>query len=97
MRIDRAAGVAFQGMQGLAVGDVDGDGLDDVYVCQQVGLPNRLFVRHPDGTTTDRAPQAAVDYLDVTRSALIVDLDNDGDRDLVWRSGNRLLVAYNDG
>jgi hypothetical protein len=97
MRIDRRAGTAFQGMQGLAVGDVDGDGLEDVYACQQVGLPNRLFLHAADGTARDNAVEAKVNYLDVTRTVLIVDLDNDGDQDLAQAIGPLLVIAYNGG
>jgi hypothetical protein len=97
MRLDRRAGIAFQGMQGLAVGDVDGDGLDDVYACQQVGVPNSLWIRSADGTATNRAARSHVDFLDVTRSALILDIDNDGHQDIVQAIANRLVLAYNDG
>ena len=41
------------GHHGVSVGDVDGDGLDDVYVCQPEGLPNRLFRNNGDGTFED--------------------------------------------
>ena len=75
---------SFYGHEGMAVGDVNGDGLDDIYVCQPVGLPNRLFVQNPDGSATDRSREASVDFLDACSSALIVDLDNDADQDLVW-------------
>ena len=78
MRVDRRGGSNFQGMQGISIGDVDGDGLEDVYIGQQVGLPNRLLIKHPDGTASERAAEAKLDLLDVTRVALIVDLDNDG-------------------
>ncbi len=94
MRIDRLAGFSFQGMHGLAVGDVNGDGLDDLYVCQQVGLPNRLLVRNPDGTATDRAPELFLDYLDLTRAALIVDMNSDGRQDLVLAVANEVVIAY---
>lgn len=97
MRHDRIAGVAFQGMQGLAVGDVDGDGREDVFLGMQVGLPNRLYLRQADGTVRETAAEARVNYLDVTRSALIVDLDNDGHRDLVMGVANSIVMAYNDG
>ncbi len=97
MRVDRRSGLAFQGMQGLAVGDVNGDGLEDVYACMPVGTPNRLFIARPDGTVTDRAAEGKVDYLEVTRSALIVDLDGDGWRDLVLAMGPSILLALNDG
>ena len=96
-RIDRAAGIAFQGMHGLAVGDLDGDGLDDVFVCQQVGLPNQLLIRQLDGTYVDRAREARVDLLEPTRLALIVDLDNDGHQDLVQAVGPSLIVGFNEG
>jgi hypothetical protein len=97
MRIDRQGGMAFQGMEGLAVGDVDGDGLEDVYLCQHVGVPNRLWLKRPDGTVRERASEAGLRLLDVTRVALIVDLDDDGDRDMALGVGPTLLVAYNDG
>jgi len=82
---------------GLALGDVNGDGLDDLYLCQQGGLPNRLFLQNPDGTLTDHTSQSGADWLDYCASALIVDLDNDGDRDLVVSQDFKLLLMENDG
>ena len=85
------------GMQGIAVGDVNGDGLDDFYVCQIAPLPNRLFVQHPDGTATDMSAHAQVDWMEPTHSALFVDLDNDGDQDLLIGTVPLLLAMENDG
>jgi hypothetical protein len=82
---------------GLAVGDVNGDGLDDLLVCQPPGLPNRLFVQNLDGTATDRAASAGVDFLDQTSAALFCDLDNDGDQDLVLGTAVGILLMQNDG
>jgi len=82
-RIDRAHGIGYFKRHGLAVGDANGDGLDDLYLCQAGGLPNRLFLQNVDGTATDVSAKFGVDYLDHTSSALLVDLDNDGDQDLV--------------
>ena len=96
-RLDRNGGASFQGMQGVSVGDVNGDGREDVFLCQQVGVPNRLLLRNADGTATDVSGEAKVRFLDVTRTALIVDLDGDGHRDLALAVGPTLVIAYNDG
>jgi hypothetical protein len=85
------------GSPGLAVGDVNGDGLDDLYVCQEQGLPNRLFIQQEDGKLDDRAVASQVDWVQDSRSALLVDLDNDGDQDLVVAFLGGLLMASNDG
>ncbi len=82
---------------GLAVGDVNGDGLDDLYVCQEAGLPNRLFVQNPDGSATDQSTSWGVDWLESSRSALLVDLDNDSDQDLVVAILGGVVVAENNG
>jgi hypothetical protein len=95
-RVERVHAMHVFAATGLAVGDVNGDGLDDVYVCQPGGLPNRLYVQNLDGTATDLSVRARVDWLDHTSSALIVDLDNDGDQDLVLATLSGLLVMSND-
>ncbi len=82
---------------GLAVGDVNGDGLDDVYVCQMGGLPNRLFIQNTDGTATDRSAWAGVDWLTYSSSALFVDLDNDGDQDLAVATPYQIILMENEG
>lgn len=82
-RMETALGADLVGANGLAVGDVDGDGREDVYLCQPGGLPNRLFIANADGTATERASEYGVDFLDYCSHALLIDLDNDGDQDLV--------------
>ena len=88
---------AVLGNPGLAVGDVNGDGLDDLYVCQEAGLPNRLFIQQPDGTARDESASWGVDWLESSRSALLVDLDNDSDQDLVVAILGGVVMAENDG
>jgi len=95
--IGRALGITAFTRSGMALGDVNGDGLDDVYVCQPGGLPNRLFIQQSDGTAIDHTYESGVDWLDHTSSSLIVDLDNDGDQDLVAATTSGLLVMENDG
>ena len=95
--LDRMSGVTFRGYQGLSVGDLNGDGLDDLFVAQPGGLPDRLFLQQDDGTAVDVSAEAGVDYLELTRSALIVDLDNDGDQDLATVRSAHVVILANDG
>jgi hypothetical protein len=96
-RIERHHIIDKSGHHGLAIGDVNGDGLDDVYVCQPGGLPNRLYLHRADGTVRDVSAAAGCDFLDNTRSALIIDFDNDGDQDLILATVSGILFLKNDG
>ncbi len=96
-RVSRVYGMHLFARNGLSVGDADGDGRDDVYVCQAAGLPNRLFVRQGDGSAVDVSHAAGVDLLDHSSSALFIDIDNDGDQDLVVAVTAGLVVFQNRG
>ena len=96
-RTDRNLVADLLGAQGVVVGDVNGDLLDDVYVLQPGGLPNRLFLHQDDGTAKDVAEEAGVAILDFCRSALLVDLDNDDDNDLVVALAWTVVLFENDG
>jgi hypothetical protein len=85
------------GNPGMAVGDIDGDGLDDLYVCQEEGLPNRLFRQTADGSALDVSEEWGVNWLHNSRGALLVDLDNDADQDLVVAMVGHVIVASNEG
>ncbi|MFT7670065.1 MAG: hypothetical protein ACI8X5_002772 [Planctomycetota bacterium] len=96
-RADRR-GVPFgTGMLGMALGDVNGDGLEDIYVSMISGIPNRLLLHQADGSVIDGASAAGVDILDTTRGALLIDLDNDNDLDLCVSRQADLLIYWNDG
>ena len=86
-----------QGNQGVAVGDVNGDGHDDLLVCQPAGLPLRLYIRQEDGRLRDATAESGLDWLDNARGALWVDLDGDRDQDLLATLNYSLVVFENTG
>ena len=94
--LDVAFGI-HQGNQGLSIGDADGDGQEDLFVCQPAGLPSLLYLRGPDGSLRDATVEAGLDWLDNARSALFVDLDNDGDQDMAITMNYSLCLFENDG
>lgn len=96
-QIDQRFGLQQNAYHGLAVADVNGDGRDDVYICQPGGLPNRLYVQDEDGTATDTSANAGVDFIRATRGAIFVDLDNDGDQDLVLTMVRSVILMENNG
>jgi Flp pilus assembly protein TadD len=96
-RLDPACGIDIYGSNGIAVGDIDGDGVDEIYVCQPGGLPNRLYKIKPDGSAVDVTDRWGAGLRDDTSSALFLDLRNAGRQDLVvLRSGGPVLLV-NDG
>lgn len=96
-RLDTGVTMQQFGHHGLAVGDVNGDGLEDLYVCQPAGLPNRLYLHRADGTLTEQAQAAHVDWLEPSMSALLADFDNDGDADLALAADQDIILQLNDG
>jgi len=85
---------------GLAVGDFDGDGFDDIYFLNQLGQ-NALYRNQGDGTFIDVTRQAGVGMGDrICVSATWADYDNDGHADLFvtsTRGGNVLFRNQGDG
>ena len=80
---------------GIAIGDINGDGLDDFYLCQENGLPNRLFLHDNNGTVLEVSKEWGVDWLHDSRSALLIDYDNDGDQDLFVAMRGGVVLAEN--
>jgi hypothetical protein len=85
---------------GVAVGDFDGDGHDDVYFLNQLG-PNALYRNRGDGTFEDVTARAGVGLGDrICVGAAFADYDNDGHQDLYvtsTRGGNVLFRNKGDG
>jgi hypothetical protein len=80
--VTEKAGLQGAGLgMGVAVGDYDNDGYEDLYVTAYGG--NKLYHNNGDGTFTDVTSQAGVGASGWSTSAAWVDLDNDGLLDLV--------------
>jgi len=83
---------------GVNVVDVDGDGLEDVYLVNQLGS-NALYRNRGDGTFEDVTAASGTGMERVISvAAAFADVDGDGDRDLyvtTTRAGNVLML--NDG
>jgi hypothetical protein len=80
--VTQKAGLPGTGFgMGVAVGDYDNDGFEDLYVTALGG--NKLYHNNGDGTFTDVTEQAGVAGCGWSTSAAWVDLDNDGLLDLV--------------
>ena len=95
--LDGASGIDIYGHNGVAVGDIDGDGFDDLYVCQPAGLPNRLYRNRGDGTFEDVTEGSGLGILENTACALFVDVDNDGHQDLIVVRTDGPLLFLNQG
>ena len=95
--LDGASRIDVYGNNGIAVGDVDGDGLDDLYVCQPAGLPNRLYRNRGDGSFEDITEKAGAGVLDNTPCALFLDLRNSGRQDLIVVCVDGPLLFLNQG
>ncbi len=88
---------SFLGTPGIAVGDLNGDGLEDLYLCQELGLPNQLFLQQADGRADEVAADYGLNFLESSRSALILDFDNDGDQDLAIAVLGGIIINENIG
>jgi hypothetical protein len=86
----------------VAVGDYDGDGLDDLFVTDSAtGKPLHLFHNNGDMTFTDVAVAAGVaggnDPNTIVSDALWFDYDNDGREDLLVARFGTPLLYHNEG
>lgn len=79
----------------LAKGDVNGDGLEDIFVGGAIEQSGKLFIQQPGGTFKESASQPwQADAASEDVQALFFDADGDGDEDLYVVSGGN---EYGDG
>ena len=95
--LDQACGIDIYGHNGVAVGDIEGDGFDDIYVCQPAGLPNRLYRNRGDGTFEDITEISGLGILENTACALFADFGNSGRQDLVVVRTDGPVLYLNEG
>ena len=72
---------------GAIMGDINGDGLLDIYVCAVVGINgfkgyNELYINNGDETFTESAQQYGLDFDTYSSTAALLDFDLDGDLDI---------------
>lgn len=83
---------------GMAVGDVNGDGLEDIYIAGAAGQSGVLKIQNMDGKSFSEIVFQDTDSEDM--GALFFDSDSDGDQDLYIVSGGSSAVknsaAYQD-
>jgi hypothetical protein len=78
---------------GLAVGDVNGDGLEDFFIGNAAGSPSRMYLQAPDGSFAEMPGPWISDSAFEDTGALLFDADGDGRKDLYVVSGGNDRLA----
>src|SRR5205814_1817827 len=78
-----------------AVGDVNGDGLEDVFIGGTPGHPGQLYIQKPDGKFVKKEEQSFQQFSDFEDVAvLLFDCDHDGDLDLLICPGGNTAAPH---
>ncbi len=78
---------------GIAIGDINSDGLDDVYIGGSTGYAGRLFIQNREGRFLPSLLSGSTNYEDM--GVLFFDADTDSDLDLYLASGGSGLTPDN--
>lgn len=70
---------------GIAVGDINGDKIEDFYIGGGNGHNGSFFIQNSKGSFTEKVLEGGEEYEDM--GALLLDLDGDSDLDLLLISG----------
>ena len=78
---------SYQGPR-ITKGDVNGDGLEDVFIGSGKGFPSELFIQQSNGLFNKKEqPVFKQDELCTDTDAAFIDIEKDGDLDLIVTSG----------
>ena len=90
-RVEKALANVGKESQGIGVGDLDGDGLDDVVLADDVTGRVRVFFQTRAGEFEELDPALEPAFVNRSMSVKVVDIDGDGRNDIV------LMYEYRTG
>ncbi len=80
----------------LAVGDINGNGLEDLIIGGAAGYDRHIFIQQPNGRFQGSPFDLADEKLPEDMALLLFDMDNDGDLDLYAVSGSNEYAGGNE-
>jgi hypothetical protein len=76
-----------------AIGDINGDGLDDIFIGGAKGAPSQLYIQSIKGFSKKEMPDFKTYAFNDITAAVFFDCDNDGDLDLFAGGGGNFANA----
>ncbi|MBI5418641.1 MAG: CRTAC1 family protein [Deltaproteobacteria bacterium] len=93
--ISGTSGLALNGRnKGVAIADVDGDGLLDIFISNKGG-PSHLYLNNGDGTFRDVTEEAGLEETGYAMGSVFGDVANHGKPDLYVAKGGRYEIESN--